>query len=356
MKKILNKKIKVYLGILFTFSFVFISFDYVIGASENEGYLFEESGFGGLPEQLNMKVDNRIPGPNDKVTITLENYSVNLYTSQISWYKDNVLVEKGVGKTSFTFNVGGLGSSDTITVIVLTKNGEQITSSKTFAPAEVDVVWEADVYTPPFYKGKSLVSHRSVVKLVAIPNFVGSNGSKINEDDLMYVWKKGTKVINGSQGVGKNTLYFDMQENFRDSVLTVEVSNIDDSIKAKSSISIKEIKPKVVFYENDPLLGMIFERALNQKIDLLKEEITVTAQPLFFSKDDIKNGKLEYKWRLNNKVLNDVVGDFITLKRGEDKGMSNLSLGIRNKNRVMQSAENILNINFDDNDSSLFNF
>jgi hypothetical protein len=356
MKKFFNKKIKVYLGVFFLFSFIFVSFADAVETGENEGYVSGASGFGSLPQQLTMKVNNRIPSPNDEVVISLENYSIDLYTSQISWYKNAVLVERGIGKKEFTFNVGGLGTSDTITVVVLTKNGEQISTSKTFAPAEVDIVWEADVYTPPFYKGKALVSHRSVVKLVAIPNFIDSRGLKIDDSDLMYVWKKNGTVINGSQGLGKNVLYYDMEKNFRDSTLTVEVSNSDDSIKAKSSVKIKEIKPKIVFYENDPLLGIVFEKALNQKIDLLKEEITITAQPLFFSKDDIKNEKLEYKWKLNSKLLDDVVGDFITLKKGEDKGIANLSLGIQDKNRVMQSATNILNINFDDEGGSLFNF
>ncbi|AKM83940.1 TPA: hypothetical protein DCZ46_01240 [Candidatus Campbellbacteria bacterium] len=355
MKKVFNKKIKVYLGVLFVFSFVFVSFADAV-ETDIESYVFGGSGIGSLPELLTMKLSNRIPSPNEEITISLENYSIDLYTSQISWYKNDSLVERGLGKKDFTFNVGGLGTSDTITAVVLTKNGEQISTSKTFSPAEVDIVWEGDVYTPPFYKGKALVSHRSVVKIVAIPNFIGSNKSKISDDKLMYVWKKNGNIINGSQGMGKNMLYYDMEKNFRDSVLTVEVSNSDDSIKAKSSVSIKEIKPKIVFYENDPLMGIVFEKALNKKTDLLKEEITVTAQPFFFSKDDIKNEKLEYKWKLNNKILDDVVGDFITLKKGEDKGTANLSLNIQDKNRVMQSATNILNINFDDERASLFNF
>lgn len=358
MKGILNKKIKVYLGVFFVFTFVFVSFAGAIEISENEtdGYSMGSSGFSSLPKLLTMKLSNRIPSPNEEVTISLENYSIDLYTSQISWYKNDSLVERGFGKKDFTFNVGGLGTSDTITAVVLTKNGEQISTSKTFSPAEVDVVWEGDVYTPPFYKGKALVSHRSVVKIVAIPNFIDSNKSKISDDKLMYVWKKNGNIINGSQGFGKNVLYYDMEKNFRDSVLTVEVSNSDDSIKAKSSVSIKEVKPKIVFYENDPLLGVVFEKALNKKIDLLKEEITIIAQPFFFSKDDIKNEKIEYKWKLNNKTLDDVIGDFITLKKGEDKGTANLSLKIQDKNRVMQSATNVLNINFDDERSSLFNF
>ncbi|MDD2935446.1 MAG: hypothetical protein PHX25_03150 [Candidatus Pacebacteria bacterium] len=350
MKKNLNKKI-ISLVAIFTVSFFIFSHNAFAIDEELEGY-----GLGGIPQELNMNVLNEAPGPNEEVSISIENYSINLYTSQISWYKNNILVEKGVGKKSFSFSVGELGTSDTITVIVLTKDGKQFIKSKTFVPAEVDLIWESNSYTPPIYKGKTITPYRAVVKLVAIPNFINQDGSKINDDELMYVWKKDWKIINGSQGIGKNVLYFDMAKDFRDGVLSVEVSTTDNSVRAKTSVRINESSPKIIFYENDPLLGIIFEKALDQNLDLLKEEITISAQPFFFSKDDIKNDKLIYKWKLNSKLLNDVVGDFITLKKGEDKGTANLSLNIQDKNRVMQSATNVLNINFDDDRASLFNF
>ena len=48
---------------------------------------------------------------------------------------------------------------------------------------------QARRYTPPFYKGKKIFTSESVIKFIAIPNFVTSNNKKIPASDLVYTWK-----------------------------------------------------------------------------------------------------------------------------------------------------------------------
>src|SRR5688572_16598777 len=69
---------------------------------------------------------------------------------------------------------------------------------------EVDLLWQAETYTLPFYKGKALWSKESRVKLLAIPRGPGV-GNPLN---LTYKWTKNGTVLGNINGVGKNTIAF----------------------------------------------------------------------------------------------------------------------------------------------------
>src|SRR3990167_742525 len=66
----------------------------------------------------------------------------------------------------------------------------------------VDILWQGDTYTPPFYKGKSLWSNQSRITFVAIPQGLGNPAS------LNYKWTKNGTVLGNINGIGKNTLSF----------------------------------------------------------------------------------------------------------------------------------------------------
>src|SRR3989344_2819964 len=66
----------------------------------------------------------------------------------------------------------------------------------------VDILWQGEVYTPPFYQGKTFWSKQSRIPLVAIPQSLG------NPANLTYKWTKNGTVLGNVNGVGKNSIYF----------------------------------------------------------------------------------------------------------------------------------------------------
>lgn len=283
------------------------------------------------------------PGANQTVSINIESYLTDLNRAEIIWYKNDVIKQRGNGQKTFSFETRGLGSSDTITIQVKSIDIGTITKNITITPAEVGLIWEADSYTPPFYKGKALNSRQSKIKVVAVPNFVSSNGNSFDSKNLIYQWKKDWKILGKYSGYGKNTLVLDGNQILTDTIISVEVETTDGSIKSQKRITISNYDPEIIFYKEDPLLGVMYEKAITNRFDLNDEEIIIKVAPFFFSNKD----NLKYNWSMNNKKLTDLEEqDFIILRQGEDTGITNLSLEIQNLDKIMQFARNSFNISF----------
>jgi len=75
---------------------------------------------------------------------------------------------------------------------------------------EVDILWQGETYTPPFYKGRALWSSQSRITFLAIPHGAGIG----NPANLTYRWTQNGTVLGNINGIGKNTL------SFTDSVLS----------------------------------------------------------------------------------------------------------------------------------------
>lgn len=297
-------------------------------------------------EDISVTIQPEFPEANQEVNLTIESSSFDLNRSEISWYKNNKIEMGGLDKKQFIFETGILGTSDVITIKIKTNNGDSLNKDIRITPAEVSLFIEADSFTPPFYKGKALNTFQSSFKIIAIPEFVGSNKKNLNPEDLIYTWKQDYKILGSLSGVGKNTLTFEKEKLPKDMTITLEVQSQDHKISAKKSIFVKNYSPKIVFYKKDPLLGIVFNKALSNKTNLSEQEITVVAQPFFFSKEDI-NKNLSFKWFVNNKLINNF-GSEIVLRQEDNSsgGSANLKLNIQNNNKIMQSARNSLFINF----------
>lgn len=294
-----------------------------------------------------VKIRPEFPRANQNVSINIESYVTNINRAEILWYKDNKLVKRGVGQNNFSFITSDLGTSSNITIQVKSTDIGLITKNIVIRPAEVNLVWEADSFTPPLYKGKALNSYQSDLRIIALPEFVASDGSTISADELVYKWKKDWKVLGKDSGYGKSILNIGGPQMFKDSLIILEVETTDGKLKATGSINISAHEPKIIFYENNPLLGVVYNRAISNQFDLSNEEITITAQPFFFSNYDISRGYLEYNWSMNNRDVSDSGrGNTITLKRGSETGTTNLYLEIKNIYRIMQFAKNSFTINF----------
>ena len=289
------------------------------------------------------------PKAYQQVTLSLESYLTNLDKDDISWYKNGVLERRGVGEKNFSFETGKLGEVDVILVKIGLGHSEYVSKEIKIRPAEVDLIYDADSYTPPFYKGKALNSYQSDVKIVAIPNLINKEGYKIKSENLIYKWRKDWTVLGKSSGVGKDTLFLNSFTRFRDSFIVVDVESLDGSVKAQQALKVKSFEPEIVFYEKDPLFGVLFNKSVENSFNLKNDEIILKASPFFFSKEDFLNNNLKYKWSLNNKKIS-TNDDIIVLRKEEDsKGKSYISLNINNIKKIMQEAYQKISINFENN-------
>jgi hypothetical protein len=304
---------------------------------------------------LSLLLTPEQPGPYEEVALILHSSIYDLTISEISWYLDGELRVAGIGKVGSLFTVGSLGSSASIEARVVTEDKDTLIRRALIRPAGVDILWEAHSYTPPLYRGKALAPSFGLIKLTAIPQLANTQGKPLNPKDLVYTWSRRGVVLGNSSGVGKQTIVLTHEAvSLQPFVVNVSVTSFSGAGFAEKTISIPVTDPKILLYQNHGLEKVLYERAITDSFVLPKAEASLRAEPYYFSLDDVVNGLLRYRWRVNGDDISVPLtnqGNEITFGReGSANGSARVSVEIENDNlpfRILQSAEKTITINLE---------
>lgn len=304
-----------------------------------------------IREYLDIKTYPKNPGPNETVRVTVESYLTDLNKATLIWSLNGKVIQRGVGLKMFSFQNGASGRTTSLTILIITNAGEYITKELTWNPVGVTILWEADTYTPPFYKGKALITPQARIRAIAIPDNAGAQ-NMLGGGELVYVWKKDGNAVPTASGYGKNSFSFLGPKPYGETNVRVTVSSTDDTVKSEIQLDLPLAKPFILFYEDHPLLGVWQNNTLNTNLKLAKKEFSVSAEPYFFSIEKEEAPTFLYKWSLNSKPIPNI-GRGITLRNetGEE-GSSALALTMYGLKQTFQSASRSLTIDFADEESA----
>mgnify|MGYP001579574390 CR=1 FL=1 len=301
-----------------------------------------------IAESVTLTSTPSFPKPLQKVLLQLEAFGPDLNSSYITWFVNGTARKAGNAQKNLEISAGKAGSATNIQVIIEPRGAAAIEKNITLQPADIDLVWEAVSYAPPFYKGKALYAAQGQVVVNALP-YVVERGSKVSPESLIYKWEKDGKVLGSVSGYGKNTLILYGSIISRPMVISVEVTSPKSAVKTSGSVVINPTQTKVLFYEINPLYGIQYGSAVGKELVMKDNELTLIASPYFFSIEEKTFGKLSHKWTLNNKKIEEESGkDIITFRKPETVGTSQISLSIESDNKVLQSARNTVLLKFDD--------
>jgi hypothetical protein len=349
------KFLLVALFILFPLQFVFSQslplFDY---QDPIETLINKDSGLPlGITEQVSVEVVPEVPVPGQTVNISIKSYSSEFDKANITWRVNNQIISQGTGFRNFSFSAPESGKTLTVKVTVLKQEGGVFEKSFTFSPSDVDLVYEAQTYTPPYYKGKALFTSESSVRFIAMPYFI-ENGVTLNPNNLVYKWSVNGSVIESESGYGKRV--FEGQSNLvsRPYNVEVEVSAINSTLKAKKSMLVKNNQPDLVIYESNPYLGVVFERAVTGNFKLSGPELSLQAIPYFYSTKQKDNDSIDYTWKVNGiSGVTSSRQSFITFRNETgEKGRSLITLEAEHFKNILQIATQNINLNFEAYDTS----
>lgn len=296
-------------------------------------------------ESFVVNFSDEHPGSNQKIDAKIVSYSFDENRSEISWYLNGSLALSGKGEKNFSFTTNKVGSKTTLLVMVYNQDGIRVEKSYQFIPAEVDVLWEAETYTPASYRGKAMISREAVVKITAFPDFV-YNGSKLSPSDLYYEWEINYKKKPDLSGYGKRYFSYKLSNLTSIEDIKLTISSYSGILTAEKNIKIKTQSPEIIFYEEKPLEGPDYNNALPEELDLFGGEIVVRAEPFFFSKNSVS--QLSYNWKMNGQSFQpDQKPNVVDLRASEGAGASSLiSLQIQHPFILLQSAVKSIKINF----------
>ncbi len=197
----------------------------------------------------------------------------------------------------------------------------------------VDILWQGETYTPPFYLGKSLWSKESTITLVAMPTGLGS------ASNLNYRWIRNGTVLGNASGIGRSSISYTDSILSRPQEIRLEIVS-GQNVAASNSIIIVPKAPSLLIFEDNPLYGFMFHEAVRQTYNFPRAEVTFGAFPLFFS-----NSNLEYNWTTNSGETSKT--RMVTYRAPADtEGEATVSLRVRSSKLVTQDAHSNFNINF----------
>ncbi len=297
--------------------------------------------------QIVILVDStpEYPGPYQDVQINIDSYTTKLDSNVISWFVDGKLITKGTGLKSFTTKTGAIGTQKAVTVSVLASNGYVTQQKITLSPAAVDLIWQAQSYTPPFYKGKALIPHQGAVVVSAEPTIYQA-GKRVPPSQLIYKWKQEDTALPDQSGYGKNSVIIEPKLPLDAQKISVEVSTVDGKIKAGNYVRLTSQNPTVILYPEDTLTGIRSQQALMIGHSIQKDS-RISAIPYFFSTTKRLSTSIQYNWSLNGQETSQHAPT-ITLGFGsQPKGDAYIQLEVKHATKIFQSTDTQLPISFD---------
>lgn len=279
------------------------------------------------------------PSPFSSVTLTPLSGTVSLTNATIRVSVAAKDIYEG-GAQSISIPVGAAGVP-VVAVVTVTSGGKTYTKTITIRPQDVAIVLEPVATAPVLYAGKPQVPYDGAVRVVAVAGIRDSKGMLIDPTKLAYAWSVDDTRIAASSGIGRDALFVASPQQYRTRTVSVTVQSQDGTLGGGASVTFSAQSPTVRLYENDPLAGIQFDKALTGSLAIASAEKSVYAAPYSFA---LKNGPPTLRWFLNGSAAQ--TGPTITLRpTGSGAGNASLSL-VAASDSSSATATNNLSLSF----------
>lgn len=263
------------------------------------GHTSLAQGIPAVSGDIQISINPKFPGPREAIRAEAISYSFDAQTASFSWYVNGKSAGSGKGLASISTVTGGVGSATTIEVTAESRDGKEFSKTLTIYPADVDLLWSANTFTPPGYNGKALPTQESTVKIIAMPS-IAIGGSMVSPANLLYEWWLDGKKLASNSGLGRSTLLVYLAGNSNvEHTVKLQVSDQDKKSVREKTLTIAVYDPKIAFYELDPLRGPLYNHNIREFSFTAGNEIRMLAVPYFFSSPTA----MSYSWSVDNKKL-----------------------------------------------------
>jgi hypothetical protein len=267
-----------------------------------------------------LSAEPKYPQPNSSVRVSALSASINLANATMDVTVGGSSLYRGAVR-AVEVPLGAAGTQTTAHVTI-TANGERYSQSISVRPQDVVLVSEPRASAPALYPGKPAEPLDGNVRLVAVAGFRDGSGRTADASALSYAWTVDGAVQADASGIGKNAIIVATPLQYRDRTVSVIVQSQDGALVSGASLSLAPHEPIVRLYENDPLLGIRFGRALSSSYVITDAESSLYAGLYGFP---TMVGTPSVNWYLNGESAQ--TGNTITLRpTGSGQGSASLSL------------------------------
>jgi hypothetical protein len=226
---------------------------------------------------------------NTKITAELRAPTIDTTTALVQWKLGGIAIAQGIGLNETTFTLS-TAEPKLLEVTIVERDGTETKMTQEIRPSDVDILWEAQSYTPPLYKGRALVAAGGKIVVAAVPHI-----NNAAPDTFIYTWTQDGLTLGRQSGFGKQSLTTQMPP-FGDSTLIgVTVKNLDGEVVGANSVRINPQPVTLQLYQQKPLVGLWTDCSIT--LDRAPE-VTVGLRALPYYIDGSFIGKnIQYTWK-----------------------------------------------------------
>lgn len=292
-----------------------------------------------------IELDPKYPLAGDEVKADFKAASIDMNVSQITWKINGEVVAQGYGKRSHTFTAGKAGDAFAIEVTATPPRGAGVRATKVVRVSDLSYTWEGRTYTPPFFTGRALVSRQAEATVVVFPTVYDAAGKLYDPDVLVYEWMlNGVKLLEKS-GRGMNSAVLKTDKLYDDFGVTLTIKDPFGEIRVFKFIKLPITEPRIIFYEDNPLLGIQYAFALDESVSLPGEEMRLVAEPYYASAITRVDPQLSYEWSVSGDTLT-TPGSLVLRLDGVGAGQTQLGLTVLNSTMFAQRLQERLQIHY----------
>jgi hypothetical protein len=291
---------------------------------------------------ISISASPSFPKPNTPVTLKLIDYSTNTVGAGVEWYVNGVRNESMQNERTIVVESGAIGEKKDVEVRVTPSGGIPMSARYTITSTVIDVIVEAETYTPSFYKGRALPSPESTLRAIAVIH----DGSSRTPQDYAYKWELDGNIIETGALTGKNVMTIPTRR-FQTGNLRLEVFDRSGVSVGATSVKIGITQPQMHLYEFSPLRGLS-QRVVKSPATIIGEETTLYAEPYFMNIQSIATDT-NFEWLLNKTVVtqNVTTPNTIVLRRVGEGGQADVVVSAFSKSKLPQYAKGSLRVVFE---------
>ena len=285
---------------------------------------------------LSIVVTPQYYEPHTTVVVRAEGDDIT--RSEIVWFANGARLEE-TGRTA-SITLGRLGTETPLEVVRITPDGSETREGVILRPTEVDILWAADSYTPPFFRGRPLPTPGTTLIVEALARFKRKDGTFIPKKDLVYTWRMGNTVFGNVSGRGNNIARIPSPLTLETSTLSVEVRSIDGAMGGRAATRVSSHTVTPVLYHDHPLFGVLRNAAIPESVVFSDTEATLAILPYYAKTRTAVSPDLEYSWSVNGDVLEtgESNANKIIVRTDGGSGLAHIELTLRNIASVMQDV------------------
>lgn len=288
-------------------------------------------------QKAHLEVDPRYPTPGEMVKVTLLAPTVDMESSIVTWTVNGKVVQQSYAGKQLTVPAGEVGSTLSIRVTAESPKGERVSADTSIRVSDATILWEGKTYTPVFFAGRALYTPGSEVTFSALPLVTDTSKHFYNKDDLIYVWRIKGNSMPLASGKGKHTVTLINKNEFLPFEIYLEIKDPQGNMRVSKKLSVPVSQPELQLYEDSPIVGIYYGRALGATFGVYSGESTVIAEPYYMSASSRVDPVLVYGWEVSGNEYS-APGALKFGSEGDGLQSTMLKLSVKNDAFWLQSA------------------